>query len=607
MLSFLGLENFKAFGEKQLVQCAPITLIFGENSAGKSSILQALSLLKQSHEERRPGAALVPAKEGGIVDLGTCYELMHDHDLNQKLSIALFMIDAGSPDYYEPEDDEDDSFAEMLALPNWDLEKLHGIGYTFQQTADPSEMTLAGFSTVSMMASKPVKTAVFEPKRASFSHDAATEPDNDDSAIEEEESSTAEMDRLARIVTATLACCEPGSPLVPFLPGDTEFDKLGQEYACRWVTDSQDVWLDKYEKAKANSHQICEFVRKSVAKLDTDIAEHVEMHVSGQPPCTIERILENEVSIFSSDFTYEQFVEHMRQTDLGALATLRGFEVLRTTESPVASLFRLLSYNAPEPGASFDRTDSPAFLRSTLGMEIGEVARRGLRDTASFLERLVPLGPLRQSPQRWYAYAGTRAVNVGYNGELMPNVLLRNPSALESTNEWLQRLGTGYRIEPRRLTGGSQDLYELRLVDATREPHVEVSLADVGYGISQILPFIVQSFAGSGQTITIEQPEVHIHPRLQADLGSLLAAAIRMPHGNQFIIETHSEHLVLRLQRLIREGTLRPKDVAINYVSRGKDGSRVERLDLDNKGEFVKPWPDDFFELSFYERFGDAR
>ncbi|MFN9877645.1 MAG: AAA family ATPase, partial [Planctomycetota bacterium] len=92
MLKAIELENFKAFGERNRIEFAPITLIFGENSAGKSSILQALNLLKQTRQSRDHGALLLPRTEGGIVELGGFQELLFDHDLRRELSIRIDMI-----------------------------------------------------------------------------------------------------------------------------------------------------------------------------------------------------------------------------------------------------------------------------------------------------------------------------------------------------------------------------------------------------------------------------------------------------------------------------------------------------------------------------------
>src|SRR5271157_4583903 len=89
MLSALELENFKAFGQRVRLDLAPITLIFGENSAGKSAVLQSLNLLKQTRESREHGALLLPRTENGIVDLGSFQELLYDHDLTRDLIIRL--------------------------------------------------------------------------------------------------------------------------------------------------------------------------------------------------------------------------------------------------------------------------------------------------------------------------------------------------------------------------------------------------------------------------------------------------------------------------------------------------------------------------------------
>src|SRR5271157_72046 len=91
MLRSIQLENFKAFGQRTVIPFAPITLIFGQNSAGKSSILQALNLLKQTRESRDVEALLLPRTENGFVDLGSFQEILFDHDLSRTLAIRMEM------------------------------------------------------------------------------------------------------------------------------------------------------------------------------------------------------------------------------------------------------------------------------------------------------------------------------------------------------------------------------------------------------------------------------------------------------------------------------------------------------------------------------------
>ena len=168
------------------------------------------------------------------------------------------------------------------------------------------------------------------------------------------------------------------------------------------------------------------------------------------------------------------------------------------------------------------------------------------------------------------------------------------PELVEETNEWFKRLGIDYMLEVKPIGSDPGDPFAMRLVDTRRKEPVNVALPDVGFGISQLLPFIVQSLASAGRIISIEQPEVHVHPRLQADLGDLLAKAIKK-HQKQFIIETHSEHLILRLQRLVRKKQIEPEDVSVIYVSRGLEGAKAERLRLDEEGDFIDEWPKGFF------------
>jgi len=126
----------------------------------------------------------------------------------------------------------------------------------------------------------------------------------------------------------------------------------------------------------------------------------------------------------------------------------------------------------------------------------------------------------------------------------------------------------------------------------------QVCSRDIGVGISQLLPVLEVAKSASGEVIAIEQPELHIHPALQAELGDLFIESA-MERDNTFLIETHSEHLVLRLMRRIRETTngrlptghagLRCSEVSILYVEPTSTGSIVREMPLNERGELVKP------------------
>jgi len=140
-----------------------------------------------------------------------------------------------------------------------------------------------------------------------------------------------------------------------------------------------------------------------------------------------------------------------------------------------------------------------------------------------------------------------------------------------------------------------------------------VTHRDVGIGISQVLPVLAYSFAHQNKLIAIEQPEIHLHPSLQAELGDVFIESALGERKNTFILETHSEHLILRIMRRIRETTngtlpksftpIEPEDVSVLYVE--PDGSRsiVREMELNANGEFVKSWPGGFFEEGLRELF----
>jgi hypothetical protein len=138
-------------------------------------------------------------------------------------------------------------------------------------------------------------------------------------------------------------------------------------------------------------------------------------------------------------------------------------------------------------------------------------------------------------------------------------------------------------------------------------------LEEVGYGISQVLPVLIHSFGTKSKLISIEQPEIHIHPALQAELGDVFIESALGENKNTFLLETHSEHLILRLLRRIRETAegdmedwpedlrkacpdgIRPEDVAVLYVEPGEEGARVIELPITPDGDFSRPWPGGFF------------
>lgn len=228
------------------------------------------------------------------------------------------------------------------------------------------------------------------------------------------------------------------------------------------------------------------------------------------------------------------------------------------------------------------------------------------------LEGLIYLGPLREPPRRTYHWAGDTVPNVGVRGEYAIAALLAAADAKRELNRgykqrrqrfdafiaaWLKDLGVIDSFAVRPIAKGRK---EYEVVVRTRAQSPEVKLTDVGFGVSQVLPALVQAFyAPPHSTVWMEQPEIHLHPRVQATLADAFISAVQAyenghPRGVQLVIESHSEHFLLRLQRRVAEGVLEPKNVAIYFVRDGKAGAALEELKLDMFGE-IENWPEDFF------------
>ena len=125
-------------------------------------------------------------------------------------------------------------------------------------------------------------------------------------------------------------------------------------------------------------------------------------------------------------------------------------------------------------------------------------------------------------------------------------------------------------------------------------------LTDVGFGVSQVLPVLTLCFyVPEGSTIILEHPEIHLHPAAQSGLADVLIDTVQNRHV-QIIVESHSEHLLRRLQRRVAEDSLKTDDVELYFCGAVRNRARLERLHLNTYGEIAN-WPDAFFGDEFDE------
>lgn len=220
------------------------------------------------------------------------------------------------------------------------------------------------------------------------------------------------------------------------------------------------------------------------------------------------------------------------------------------------------------------------------------------------------VGPLREYPSRLYVWSGESPEHVGTKGEEAVAAILAgqertfglgpgNPetSLPEFVAARLRAMGLieGFQVSP---LGQHRKEYEVLVKTGEHRP--DVKLTDVGFGVSQVLPVVVECFYVPPRSVVIfEQPEIHLHPRVQAELADLFVDAIRarengVPRNCQFIVESHSEHFLRRLQRRIAEEAVSAGETALYFVHSEQDHARLETLDVDAFGN-IRNWPPGFF------------
>jgi AAA ATPase domain/Protein of unknown function (DUF3696) len=206
------------------------------------------------------------------------------------------------------------------------------------------------------------------------------------------------------------------------------------------------------------------------------------------------------------------------------------------------------------------------------------------------------LGPIRDYPKRFYSWSGEQPQDVGRRGENTIAALLtarkQDPEIEIKIAQWLKVMGLidDFKVD---LIAPEQRLYQASVRIAPGGTYCPIT--DVGFGVSQILPVLVLCYyVPKGSTIIFEQPEIHLHPSAQQKLADVFIDVIK--HRElQIIIESHSEHLLHRLQRRIAETELAPEQAALYFCQMENDGaSSLTELELDPFGN-IKNWPEDFF------------
>ena len=372
---------------------------------------------------------------------------------------------------------------------------------------------------------------------------------------------------------------------------------------------------------------------------------------------------------------------------------LNGTEWIR--RYPMKMLDTKSSYTIDPNGAKWHRLSKGSFLNSKhpyskhpitgdyLEIEMLEIALSILNEISKKeLYDIRYLGPIRELPDRDYCPQRTYDESLWAKGLEAWNTLGRNPQLTKRINDYmLDVLKLGYRISRKEIISldiAGEIMENLEKICTSKnkkiEPNdlkkqvydpikqlsrqirvklhdekndVDLDAADVGLGVSQVIPVLVGAlhhgvpdpnrYDGSqivGKFFAVEQPELHLHPAAQVALGDVFIDCIRNPvrefasnpveyekffndllRGRTLLIETHSEHLLLRLLRRVHETSstrvdtkykLAPNDLSVVYVQPTPTGSKFAPVSVTDDGDFDEPWPEGFFEERDSELFYHA-
>ena len=553
MLTAFCIGNFKAFAEVQRVPIRPLTLIYGQNSSGKSSIIHGLILARHAAEK---GALDVHRTEvgGDAVDLGGFRQYVHRREANRRME--------------------------------WSAE---------------------------------LDTRSLQGRAAEI---------------------LAPVDRITLSLVVGMALDDQDRALPDAIPEVQRYDLLvdGRSLLRMSKRRDSDFQLDRLE----HEDPVLREVLKAIVETSTTTESIQPSDYEGLGEAIDQAI--TEVTARAGTILPERLIGP-EDTTAGGQSTLFPVSRGRRRED-LATAVRF-------------------FIPRTLDALV-----RGLSEAVSAeLFRLQYLGPLRSYPPRHLAFSQHHDPNWFAGGGYAWDVVRRDRRVRELVNGWLsepERLQTPYELVLRELVGideldqpilegleaindeglgvegeaeGDHEfdqrplirdpdaeaerirtiiqsseiekLSELIMID--RRSNTLVSHRDVGIGVSQVLPVLVGAYANSNQIVAIEQPEIHLHPALQADLGDVFIESALGERRNRFLLETHSEHLLLRIMKRMRQTVagelpdgvhpVHKEDVMVLYVERDGSRSIVRQMPLDDRGELVKAWPGGFFEEDFDELF----
>ncbi len=534
----ISIENFKGIGEKVTIPLKPITLLFGANSAGKSTILQALLYAHEVLNNRNPDADITEFG-GEKINLGGFRNLVHGHDLSREIKIGFefFLSDDGLPLYG----------LERNYSGELQDEQFYDTGVFLDLKVAAIEITVTAGESAKPYVSKYVATingeciATLEASRNVFPHLTWLDLD----PILNEESHLPEIDLLTML----------------FVGNSTENKEDSEPPTQEPIDDFQEYLKDAISPSIISSSGDALPVWGEVITFDAVLGREP----AGPGAHTVNALLSS-VTAGPGELIAKE-LEQMRYI------------------GPIREI----------PPRNYTPQKTNIASRWADGMAGWDVLLNDLVEGEKWF-----FLPVWNALNLGYTFSVERSLSVGPEleivGKLGPSLFeVDDPQAMHQLFKEAYQKGTDV----------------VRMQDQKNSANVEP--CDVGIGVSQVIPVIAGAMSPGCRYLSVEQPELHLHPAIQCNLGDLFISQSKRYPERTFLLETHSEHLILRLLRRIRETSegelespslsLTPDQVGVLYVEETENGVWIKELSITTDGDFAEKWPQGFFDERAEELF----
>lgn len=577
MINKWKLNNFKSIGNEQEFTFRPLTIFTGANSSGKSTVLQSILLITQTLQDPISSRSIV--LNGGIKKFGSYDDIVNNKDISKNIKFGFEISPA-------------EDFIDDLNIGAVRLFQLESTKCNFEISSDgiPNNLQPSLVETkLERIREKDSSIRIFKSDEYSEEEQKVIDKYSNrisPTALKYKIENKIHVDPFFRIRTTGKHL---GTSLRHFLPEFTFYYHTYNDTIKKYVEETL-LQKNKYyieDDIKKEKTKIHKAIKKEFQKIAGEIKTEYKNHN-----------IEDEYNVLTKN-----------NPSLKDIRTL--FSKLNVTDSQ-KYITRLKDRVATEfEDKPILEDPVPIFFMSSSINTVQEY----------FGSNIKYLGPLREEPKALYPLAnGLSSTDVGLKGENTAAVFENNknkivsyidPADIENTDcktlkkqkdtlkiviaKWLKYLGVANDI----ITNDKGKFgHELNI--ETEGNKIKQDLTHVGVGVSQVLPILVMSLlAKKGDVLIMEQPELHLHPKVQTRLADFFITMNALK--KQCLIETHSEYLINRLRYFvaISDDSKIAKETMIYFVEKDKQtGCSKYREVTINKYGVIEDWPDGFFDES---------